>query len=169
MSINHISLMGTVSRGPEFRMTPSGHANLTFTVAVSRPARTDGTAGAVDYVRVIAWRNLAERLKESLHKDQLVVVEGRLTTRSYETPEGQRRKVVEVEALSASPVGSPSGATSSRPAGPNEPDGPIYDDDLDSYEGPAQAPAAPPPARRPTPRPAPAPAAAQDFDDEIPF
>jgi single-strand DNA-binding protein len=173
MSINHISLMGIVSRGPEFRMTQSGHPNLTFTVAVSRPARADGTPGAVDYVRVITWRALAERLKDTLHKDQLVVVEGRLTTRSYETQDGQRRKVVEVEAFQASPVetGSPQAAGRSTTSS-SEPDGPIYDDDFGDHDAPAPAPAAAPkaPARQTTARPAPAaPAAAQDFDDEIPF
>lgn len=168
MSINHISLIGIVSRGPEFRMTPSGHPNLTFTVAVSRPARADGSAGPVDYVRVVAWRALAERLKDSLHKDDLVVVEGRLTTRSYETPDGQRRKIVEVEASHAAPLPAAGGQPTSRASSVSEPDGPIYDDDFTESAPPPAATPQSAAARRPAPRPAPTPAA-QDFDDEIPF
>lgn len=172
MSINHISLIGTVSRGPEFRMTQSGHPNLTFTVAVARPARADGTPGPVDYIRVIAWRTLAERLKDALHKDHMVVVEGRLTTRSYETQDGQRRKVVEVEASYAAPLELAGTPPAPRAASSNEPEGPIYDDDFGGHDiAPPAPPAATPSAaaRRPAPRPAAPPPASQDFDDEIPF
>ncbi|MEB3329593.1 MAG: single-stranded DNA-binding protein [Candidatus Sericytochromatia bacterium] len=170
MGINHITLLGTISRAPEFRMTPDGVANLTFTVQVQRPARPDGTPGASDYIRVKAWRALAERLKDALHLDTLVVVEGRLTTRSYEAQDGQRRKVVEVEASNASPVGA--AAPVAAPARPTaqEPDGPIYDDFADlEAAAPAPAAARPQGQRQAPPRPAAAPAPAPDFDDEIPF
>jgi single-strand DNA-binding protein len=170
MGINHITLMGTVSRAPEFRMTPDGVANLTFTVQVQRPARPDGTPGASDYIRVKAWRALAERLKDTLHLDTLVVVEGRLTARSYEGQDGQRKKVVEVEATSASPVGAAAPVAAPARSTPREPDGPIYDDfaDLESA-GPPPA-ATRPQGQRPAPsRPQQAPVSAPDFDDEIPF
>src|SRR3954469_23673606 len=98
MSINHITLMGMIARGPEFRMTPSGVASASFSVACVRPPRQEGGPEVTDYVRVITWRNLAERVRDSVSKDDLVTIEGRLTTRSYETNDGQRRKTIEIEA-----------------------------------------------------------------------
>lgn len=173
MGINHITLMGTVVRGPEFRMTQSGHPTLSFTVQVPRQPRQDGSPSGSDFVRVIAWRNLAERLKDSLHKDALVVVEGRLTTRSYDTPDGQRRKVIEVEANSASPVGAVASAPASAPY--DGPEAPVYDDfsDLEAAPPPPAATKSfgQRPAAGPAPRPqAPAQAAPPPDDyDEIPF
>lgn len=170
MGINHITLMGTVSRGPEFRMTQSGIPNVSFTVAVTRPARQEGAPDITDYVRVVAWRQLAERVNETLGANQLVVVEGRLTTRSYETQDGQRKKVVEVEASAISPVaGGAAAAPGARPKAPAaDNDGPIYDDDFGDLEETAPPPrAAAPAAKRPSPpRETPPPA---DFDDDIPF
>lgn len=170
MGINHITLMGSVSRGPEFRMTQSGIPNASFTVAVTRPARQDGAPDITDYVRVVAWRQLAEKVNETLGKDQLVVVEGRLTTRSYETQDGQRKKVVEVEASAIAPIGGATGAPAPRPAAQSgDQDGPIYDDDFGDLEETAPPPkAAAPAAKRPAapPRETPPPA---DFDDDIPF
>ncbi|MEB3198360.1 MAG: single-stranded DNA-binding protein [Candidatus Sericytochromatia bacterium] len=178
MSINHITLMGQVSRGPEFRMTQSGQPTITFTVAVSRPAWKEGSPASVDYIRVVAWRQLAERLRDSLHKDDLVVVEGRMVTRSYDTPDGQRRKVVEVEATSASAVGAAAPSEAKRAAPAEEPDGPVYGDEDDDFSSLEAAPpqAAPKtfgrragaPAGGPKPQ-AVASAPPPDFDDEIPF
>ena len=170
MGINHITLMGVIDRGPEFRMTQSGIPNASFTVAVTRPARQEGAPDITDYVRVVAWRQLAERVRDAVQKDEMVVVEGRLTTRSYETNDGQRRKVVEVEASAVTPVKGAGGAAPARPRNAEEPEGPIYDDDFGDLEETAPprsaAPAAAP--RRMAP-PAKAPAPAADFDDEIPF
>lgn len=169
MGINHITLMGVIDRGPEFRMTQSGIPNASFTIAVTRPARQDGAPDVTDYVRVVAWRQLAERVRDGVQKDEMVVVVGRLTTRSYETNDGQRRKVVEVEASDVTPV---KGATGGAPARPRsaEPEGPVYDDDFGDLEetAPPQAAAKAAPPRRAAP-PAKAPAPAADFDDEIPF
>lgn len=169
MGINHITLMGVIDRGPEFRMTQSGIPNASFTVAVTRPARQEGAPDITDYVRVVAWRNLAERVRDGVQKDELVVVEGRLTTRSFETNDGQRRKVVEVEASAVTPVKGAGGAAPARPRTGEEPEGPVYDDDFgDLEEAAPPRSAAPAPARHAAPPPK-APAPAADFDDEIPF
>lgn len=169
MGINHITLMGVIDRGPEFRMTQSGIPNASFTVAVTRPARQDGAPEVTDYIRVIAWRQLAERVRDALQKDEMVVVEGRLTTRSFETNDGQRRKVVEVEASNVTPVKGAGGPAPSRPRASEEPEGPVYDDDFGDLEeaAPPRAAQAAPAKRTAPPPKAPAPAA--DFDDEIPF
>lgn len=169
MGINHINLMGVIDRGPEFRMTQSGIPNASFTIAVTRPARQEGAPDITDYVRVVAWRNVAERVRDAVQKDEMVVVEGRLTTRSYETQDGQRRKVVEVEASAVTPVKGAGGGNPARPSGSAEPEGPIYDDDFgDLEEAAPPRPAAKAPAMRQAPPPK-APAPAEDFDDEIPF
>lgn len=156
MGINHITLMGTIVRGPEYRMTPSGVATTNFSVAVTRPTQSGNEA--TDYVRVVTWRNLAERVNESVKKGDLVVVEGRLTTRSWETPEGQRRKSVDIEASSVDPVRA--GGAAPAMAG-----GEAFGGDFEDYET-AGEPTPAPAARRPAPKPAQPPA---DLDDEIPF
>lgn len=156
MGINHITLMGTIVRGPEYRMTPSGVATTNFSVAVTRPSRADGSGSDVtDYVRVVTWRNLAEKVNESIKKGDLVVVEGRLTTRSWETPEGQRKKTVDIEASSVEPVRGGGAVPAMAPSGGEE-----FGGDFDEFEETAPA------ARRPAPKTAPPPA---DLDDEIPF
>lgn len=157
MAINHINLMGRIVRGPEFRMTPSGVPSCTFSLAVTRPPRQEGGPEVTDYVRVIAWRNLAEKINESIQKGDLVTVEGRLTTRSYETQDGQRRKTVEVDASGVEAV-----AGTTRAAGGDE--GPSLEEEGD-FEPAASAPAPKAPARKAA---ASAPPAA-DLDDEIPF
>lgn len=160
MGINHITLMGTVARAPEYRMTPSGTPMTTFQVAVTRPPRQEGGHPVTDYVRVVTWRGVAEKTSESIKKGDLVVIEGRLSTRSYETNDGQRRKTVEVDANSVEPV---SGATGQALGAEDEPP---FEDEFAEFEAPAAAPASAPRAVRP-PQRAPEPAA--DLDDEIPF
>ena len=172
MSINHITLMGTIARGPEFRMTPSGIASASFSVAVVRPPRQDGGPEITDYVRVITWRTLAERVRDSVSKDDLVTIEGRLTTRSYETNDGQKRKTIEVEASQVEPVRGGGGQTAapaksaSANEGPSDEEwgAPPSDDDFRDLEA-APAPA---PAKRVTAKAAPV-APPPDLDDEIPF
>jgi single-strand DNA-binding protein len=169
MSINHITLMGTIVRGPEFRMTPSGVPSASFSVAVTRPPRQEGGPEITDYIRVITWRQLAERVRDAVAKDDLVTIEGRLSTRSYETNDGQRRKTIEVEASQVEPVGG--AARKAAPARAGASEGPSDeewgappDDDFRDLE------AAPPPApaKRATAKAAPS-APPPDLDDEIPF
>ena len=158
MGINHITLMGNVARGPEYRMTPNGVPTCSFSVAVTRPPRQEGGAEITDYIRVVTWRNLAEKVNESIQKGDLITLEGRLQTRSYETQDGQRRKSIEIEASNVETV-----RTGATPAG-----GPQYeasDEEFGDFEAPAPAPRSTAPARRPAPAPAPA----ADLDDEIPF
>lgn len=162
MGINHIALLGHVAQAPEHRMTPSGVAMTTFQVAVTRRAGKDGATEITDYIRVITWRQEAERIANLLQKGMLVTLEGRLQTRSFEK-DGQRRKIVEIEATSVEPVG---GAPARAEAGPGEEP---FDFDQDFDESAMMAPA---PAARPAPaaaapsRPA---APPPDFDDDIPF
>ncbi len=96
--LNVVVLVGRLVRDPEIRYTPAGVAVGSFTVAVDRPFTNQQGERETDFVDVVVWRKLAETCASHLSKGRLVGVEGRLQVRSYETPEGQRRRVAEVVA-----------------------------------------------------------------------
>lgn len=103
-SFNRITLIGTVANDPDARVTNSGDPMLRFTVATERPA-AEGMPVSVDYIPVIAWRQLAER-KELVQKGALILVEGRISTRSFEDTQGRRKWTTEVEAREIRSVGA---------------------------------------------------------------
>jgi single-strand DNA-binding protein len=100
VSDNHLTLTGNLTDDPELRFTPNGVAVANFRLAVDqRVWDTDGWKdGEPSYFRVNVWRDQAEHVSRSLHKGARCVVAGRLKSRSWETPEGQRRSAVEVDA-----------------------------------------------------------------------
>ena len=100
MSDNQVTLTGNLTDDPELRFTPNGVAVANFRLAVDqRVWDTDGWKdGEASYFRVNVWRDQAEHVSRSLHKGARCVVVGRLKSRSWETPEGQRRSAVEVDA-----------------------------------------------------------------------
>jgi single-strand DNA-binding protein len=100
-----VSLVGNLTDDPDLRFTPNGAAVANFRLAVT-PRVRDGDSwkdGETSFFRINAWRDLAENATESLSKGARVVVLGRLRARSWETPEGERRSVVEVEADEVAP------------------------------------------------------------------
>jgi single-strand DNA-binding protein len=92
--MNHITLTGRLTRDPELRYTPNGVAVANFDLAVPRPGEKKET----DFIRIIAWKKTAELCADYLKKGRQVAVEGRLQIRSYETQDGQKRRVAEVVA-----------------------------------------------------------------------
>ncbi|MFL6115533.1 MAG: single-stranded DNA-binding protein [Catenulispora sp.] len=101
MNETTLTIVGNLTEAPELRFLPSGAARAGFTVA-STPRRFDRQTGAwVDgeplFLRCVAWGPLAEHTAESLGKGDRVVVAGRLRQRSFETAEGARRQVIELE------------------------------------------------------------------------
>ena len=101
MNETTLTTVGNLTEAPELRYLPSGAARAGFTVA-STPRRFDRQTGAwVDgealFLRCVAWGPLAEHAAESLAKGDRVVATGRLRQRSFETAEGQRRQVTELE------------------------------------------------------------------------
>jgi single-strand DNA-binding protein len=100
VSDNHLTLTGNLTDDPELRFTPNGVAVANFRLAVDqRVWDNDGWKdGESSYFRVNVWRDQAEYVSRSLHKGSRCVVVGRLKSRSWETPEGQRRSAVEVDA-----------------------------------------------------------------------
>lgn len=96
-----ITVVGNLTDDPELRYTPSGAAVAKFRVA-STPRTFDRTSnewrdGEALFLSCNAWRQLAENCAETLSRGTRVVVQGRLRQRSYETREGEKRTVVEME------------------------------------------------------------------------
>ncbi len=94
--LNRIILIGRLTRDPEPRYTQSGVPVTTFTLAVDRPFTNQQGERQADFINIVVWRSLAETCARHLSKGRLVAVEGRLQIRSYETQDGQRRRVAEV-------------------------------------------------------------------------
>jgi single-strand DNA-binding protein len=90
---NRIILVGNLVRDPEIRYVQSGSPVTNFTIAVNRRAKQDD---AVDYIDIVAWDKLAETSNTYLKKGMPVLVEGRLSIRSYESKSGEKHKVAEV-------------------------------------------------------------------------
>lgn len=98
--LNHIVLIGRLTRDPELRYTPAnGVAVATFTLAVNKRV-SQGQQREADFIPIVVWRNQAENSAKYLSKGSLVAVEGRLQIRNYEDKEGQRRTAAEVIAES---------------------------------------------------------------------
>ena len=100
-----VSLVGNLTDDPEVRFTPQGTTVASFRLAVT-PRVKDGEGwrdGDTSFFRINVWRQLAEHVAESLTKGDRAVVIGRLKSRSWETPEGDKRSVVEVEADEVAP------------------------------------------------------------------
>ena len=96
-----ITVIGNLTADPELRWTQSGAAVADFTVA-STPRTYDRNAGEwrdgdTLFMRCSVWRETAENVAESLRKGMRVIVQGRLTQRSYDTQQGERRTVVELQ------------------------------------------------------------------------
>ena len=96
-----ITVIGNITGDPELRFTPSGAAVANFTVA-STPRTFDRQSnewkdGETLFMRCSVWRDAAENVAESVQRGTRVIVSGRLKSRSYETKEGEKRTVVEME------------------------------------------------------------------------
>jgi len=97
-----LTLVGNLTGDPELRFTPSGAAVANFTVASTPRTFDRQTSEWKDaetlFMRCSIWREAAENVAESLHRGARVVVTGRLVSRSWETPEGEKRTVMEMQA-----------------------------------------------------------------------
>ncbi|MGH2739832.1 MAG: single-stranded DNA-binding protein [Actinomycetota bacterium] len=98
---NQIVIVGNLTDDPELRYTPNGAAVANFRVAVNRRYQDQNGEwkdAEASFFRVNAWRSLGENVAESLTRGSRAVIVGRLKSRSWETPEGQTRSAVEIEA-----------------------------------------------------------------------
>ena len=103
-----VTVVGNLTNDPELRFTPSGAAVASFTVASSSRVLDRTTNewkdGETVFMRCSVWRQYAENVAESLTKGTRVIVQGRLKQRSYETREGEKRQVMEVEVDDVGPA-----------------------------------------------------------------
>ena len=96
--LNKVMVIGNVGTDPEMRYTANGRAVTSFRVAANRSFTTaEGERREeTEWFAVVAWQKLAEQCSQYLQKGRRVYVEGRLQTRSWDTPDGQRRFRTEV-------------------------------------------------------------------------
>lgn len=123
---NKVFIIGNLTADPELRYTPSGIPVVSFTVAVNRPQKKDADRKeAVDFIRVVAWRRLAEICGEYLKKGRPVAVEGRLQIRSFVGKDGENRTMAEVVADGMQMLGRKGEASAPAPSAATEEDIPF--------------------------------------------
>jgi single-strand DNA-binding protein len=123
-SDNFTVQVGNLTNDPELRFTNSGTAVANFGLAVNTRIKDPNGAwrdGDTHFFRVNVWRDQAENVAESLAKGNRAIVVGQLKTRSWETPEGDKRTVTEIDATEVAPslrwaVATPEKATRTRTA-----------------------------------------------------
>ena len=97
--LNHITIMGRLTRDPELRRTGSGVAVASFTVAVDRDfGGRDGGERETDFIDCVAWRQTGEFVSKYFTKGRMAVVSGRLQIRSWTDKDGNKRRTAEVVA-----------------------------------------------------------------------
>ena len=138
--LNHIVIMGRLTRDPELRRTGSGIAVASFTVAVDRDfSGRDGGERETDFIDCVAWRQTGEFVSKYFTKGSMIVVSGRLQIRSWTDKEGGKRRTAEVvadnvyfgESKRSTDGGASYGNSYSAPAAPS----------YGGYSAPAAAPA----------------------------
>lgn len=97
-TLNRIFMIGNLTRDPELKFTQAGTAVTNFSIAVNRSWKKQNGERQEEttFVRIITWRKLAEICNEYLKKGSTVLVEGRLSNRSWTTQDGQKRSTIEV-------------------------------------------------------------------------
>ena len=146
--LNHVTIMGRLTRDPELRRTGSGVAVASFTVAVDRDfGGRDGGEKETDFIDCVAWRQTGEFVSKYFTKGRMIVVSGRLQIRSWNDKDGNKRRTAEVvadncyfgdskresdggNAFGGNTYGNPYGNAYSAPAG-----------NYGGYSAPAGAPA----------------------------
>ena len=97
--LNHIVLMGRLTRDPELRRTGSGIAVASFTVAVDRDfGKNENGEKETDFIDCVAWRQTGEFVSKYFTKGRMIVVSGRLQVRSWTDKDGNKRRTAEVVA-----------------------------------------------------------------------
>lgn len=96
--LNHITVMGRLTRDPELRRTGSGVAVASFTVAVDRDYTAQGQEKETDFIDCVAWRQTGEFVSKYFAKGRMIVVDGRLQIRSWKDKDGNNRRTAEIVA-----------------------------------------------------------------------
>ena len=140
--LNHITIMGRLTRDPELRRTGTGVAVASFTVAVDRDfGGKDGGERETDFIDCVAWRQTGEFVSKFFTKGRMIVVSGRLQIRNWTDKDGNKRRTAEVvadncyfgdskrEGDSSSSYGAPAFGGYSAPAAPASDFAMLSDDD----------------------------------------
>lgn len=96
--LNHITIMGRLTRDPELRRTGSGIAVTSFNVAVERDYAAQGSDRETDFIDCVAWRQTGEFVSKYFAKGRMIVVSGRLQIRAWTDKDGNKRRTAEVVA-----------------------------------------------------------------------
>ena len=94
--LNHITIMGRLTRDPELRRTGSGTAVASFSLAVDRDFKSQSGEKETDFIDIVAWRGTAEFVSKYFTKGRMAVVEGRLQIRDWTDRDGGKRRSAEV-------------------------------------------------------------------------
>lgn len=94
--LNHITIMGRLTRDPEMRTTQSGVSVTSFTIAVDRDYAANGAERETDFIDCVAWRSTAEFVAKYFVKGQMAVASGRLISRKWQDRNGNNRTSWEV-------------------------------------------------------------------------
>ena len=134
--LNHITIMGRLTRDPELRRTGSGIAVASFTLAVDRDfSPRDGGERETDFIDCVAWRQTGEFVSKYFTKGRMAVVSGRLQIRNWTDKDGNKRRSAEVVAdnvyFGDSRRDGETGGSYSAPAAPS----------YGGYSAPASSPA----------------------------
>src|SRR5438552_1073727 len=121
-SFNQVVLMGNLTRDPELRTTPNGQSVCSFSLALNRSYKnaSGDWQEMTDFIDIVAWAALGERVAQYLTKGRAALVSGRLQSRSWEQ-DGQRRGKVEVVAQDVTFLGGPGGGGAPTAAANDEP------------------------------------------------
>ena len=96
--LNHIDVMGMLTRDPELRYTQSQVPVATFTLAVDQDYAQQGQERKTDFIPVVVWRGTAEFVSKYFKKGSMAIVSGRLQIREYTDRDGNKRSVAEIVA-----------------------------------------------------------------------
>lgn len=92
--LNSINIQGRLTRDPELRRTQSETSVALFSIAVDRVKRENGA----DFFSVVAWRNTAEFVCRNFHKGDMIIIDGKLSSREWTDNDGNKRKAIEIVA-----------------------------------------------------------------------
>lgn len=128
--LNHITIMGRLTRDPELRRTGSGIAVASFTVAVDRDySGRDSGEKETDFIDCIAWRQTGEFVSKYFTEGRMIVVSGRLQVRNWKDKDGNNRRSTEVIADSCYFGDSKKDSPSAQPSPPGTNYGELDDDE----------------------------------------
>ena len=96
--LNKVEIMGRIVKDPVLNYTQLGVPVTSFTIAVDKDTRVNGSDDGTDFIDIVAWRNLAESVVRTLRQSSMVMVDGKLTVRNWVDAKGHKRRNCEVEA-----------------------------------------------------------------------